>query len=70
MRFRSVPTTPHPRKDDELSGCHGGAVTVCGAAADREEVVMAIIDGSKLVRWLDVPDGPLASGEAACFTGT
>lgn len=36
---------------------------------DREELVMAMVDGSKLVKWLDVPDGPMASGEAAFVTG-
>jgi hypothetical protein len=30
---------------------------------------MAMVDGSKLVKWLDVPDGPMASGEAAFVTG-
>ncbi len=30
---------------------------------------MAMVDGSKLVKWLDVPDGPMARGEAAFVTG-
>ena len=40
-----------------------------GTLLDREELVMAMVDGSKLVKWLDVPDGPMASGEAAFVTG-
>lgn len=40
-----------------------------GTLLDREELVMARVDGSKLVKWLDVPDGPMASGEAAFVTG-
>jgi hypothetical protein len=27
-----------------------------GTLLDREELVMAMVDGSKLVKWLDVPD--------------
>ncbi len=30
---------------------------------------MAMVDDSKLVKWLDVPEGPMASGEAAFVTG-
>ncbi|MDT8429522.1 MAG: hypothetical protein RQ757_12240 [Pseudomonadales bacterium] len=40
-----------------------------GTLLDREELVMAMVDGSKLVKWLDVPDGPMASGKAAFVTG-
>ncbi|WP_434113360.1 hypothetical protein [Methylocaldum sp. GT1TLB] len=40
-----------------------------GTLLDREELVMAMVDGSKLVKWLDVPDGPMASGEAPFVTG-
>jgi len=40
-----------------------------GTLLDREELVMTMVDGSKLVKWLDVPDGPMASGEAAFVTG-
>ena len=40
-----------------------------GTLLDREELVMAMVDGSKLVKWLDVPDGPMASGAAAFVTG-
>ncbi len=40
-----------------------------GTLLDREELVMAMVDGTKLVKWLDVPDGPVASGEAAFVTG-
>lgn len=40
-----------------------------GTLLDREELVMAMVDGSKLVKWLDVPDGPMARGEAAFVTG-
>jgi 5S rRNA maturation endonuclease (ribonuclease M5) len=36
---------------------------------DREELVMAMAEGSKLVKWLDVPDGPVARGEAQFVTG-
>jgi hypothetical protein len=31
---------------------------------DRGELVMAMAQGSKLVKWLDVPDGPVATGQA------
>ncbi|MGX2030037.1 hypothetical protein [Methylocaldum gracile] len=40
-----------------------------GTLLDREELVMAMADGSKLVKWLDVPDGPMTSGEAPFVTG-
>jgi 5S rRNA maturation endonuclease (ribonuclease M5) len=40
-----------------------------GALLDREELVMAMAEGSKLVKWLDVPDGPVARGEAVFITG-
>jgi len=30
---------------------------------------MAMAEGSKLVKWLDVPDGPVARGEAVFMTG-
>ena len=36
---------------------------------DREELVMAMAEGSKLVKWLDVPDGPVANGAAQFVTG-
>jgi len=39
------------------------------ALLDREELVMAMAEGSKLVKWLDVPDGPVARGEAQFVTG-
>ena len=40
-----------------------------GALLDREERVMAMAEGSKRVKWLDVPDGPVARGEAVFITG-
>ncbi|WP_234305464.1 AAA family ATPase [Diaphorobacter sp. J5-51] len=33
------------------------------------ELVTAMADGSKLVKWLDVPDGPVAQGKAVFVTG-
>lgn len=36
---------------------------------DREEPVMAMLNGWKLVKWLDMPHGPMASGEAVFVTG-
>ena len=36
---------------------------------DREELVMAMAEGSKLVKWLDVPNGPVANGAAQFVTG-
>ncbi|MBK7898539.1 MAG: AAA family ATPase [Betaproteobacteria bacterium] len=33
------------------------------------ELVTAMADGSKLVKWLDVPDGPVAQGQAVFVTG-
>ncbi len=36
---------------------------------DRGELVMAMAEGSKLVKWLDVPDGPVARGDAQFVTG-
>ena len=38
------------------------------ALLDREELVMAMAEGSKLVKWLDVPDGPVANGAAQFVT--
>lgn len=40
-----------------------------GTLLDREELVMAMAQGSKLVKWLDVPGGPAASGQAVFVTG-
>jgi hypothetical protein len=40
-----------------------------GTLLDREELVMAMAQGSKLVKWLDVPGVPLASGQAVFVTG-
>lgn len=40
-----------------------------GTLLEREELVMGVADGSKRVKWLDVSDGPMASGEAAFVTG-
>lgn len=40
-----------------------------GALLDRGELVMAMAEGSKLVKWFDVPDGPVARGEAVFVTG-
>lgn len=40
-----------------------------GALLDRGELVMTMAEGSKLVKWLDVPDGPVARGEAVFMTG-
>lgn len=40
-----------------------------GTLLEREELVMAMAQGSKLVKWLDVPDGPVASGQAMFVTG-
>jgi hypothetical protein len=40
-----------------------------GTLLDREELVMAMAQGSKLVKWLDVPVGPVASGQAVFVTG-
>jgi hypothetical protein len=39
-----------------------------GTLLDREELVMAMAQGSKLVKWLDVPGGPVASGQAVFVT--
>lgn len=36
---------------------------------EREELVMAMAQGSKLVKWLDVPDGPVATGQAEFVVG-
>ena len=33
------------------------------------ELVTAMAEGSKLVKWLDVPDGPVAQGQAVFVTG-
>jgi len=35
----------------------------------RGELVTAMAEGSKLVKWLDVPDGPVAQGQAVFVTG-
>lgn len=40
-----------------------------GTLLDREEMVMAMAQGSKLVKWLDVPGGPVASGQAVFVAG-
>ena len=40
-----------------------------GMLLDREELAMAMADGSKLVKWLDVQDGPVARGEAVFIKG-
>ncbi len=40
-----------------------------GTLLDRGELVMAMAEGSKLVKWLDVPDGPVARGEAVFVIG-
>jgi hypothetical protein len=40
-----------------------------GTLLDREELVMAMAQGSKLVKWLDVPGGPVARGQAIFVTG-
>ena len=40
-----------------------------GLLLDREELVMAMARGSKLVKWLDVPGGPVGIGQAAFVTG-
>jgi len=40
-----------------------------GTLLDREELVMAMAQGSRLVKWLDVPGGPVASGQAVFVTG-
>lgn len=40
-----------------------------GTLLDREELVMAMAQGSKLVKWLDVPGGPVAIGQAVFVTG-
>lgn len=56
------------RKPSTLSASTASPSGV-GTLLDREELVMAMVDGSKLVKWLDVPDGPMASGEAAFVTG-
>lgn len=40
-----------------------------GTLLDREERLMAMADASKLVKWLNVSEGPMASGEAAFITG-
>ncbi len=40
-----------------------------GSLLDREELVKAMAQGSKLVKWLDVPGGPVASGQAVFVTG-
>lgn len=41
-----------------------------GTLLDREELVMAMAQGSKLVTWLDVPGGPVAIGQAVSSPGT
>jgi len=33
------------------------------------ELITAMAEGSKLVKWLDVPDGPVAQGQAVFVTG-
>ncbi|MCD9227410.1 AAA family ATPase [Ralstonia pseudosolanacearum] len=40
-----------------------------GTLLDRQELVMAMAEGSKLVKWLDVPEGPVARGEAVFVAG-
>jgi hypothetical protein len=40
-----------------------------GTLLDWEELVMAMAQGSKRVKWLDVPEGPVASGQAVFVTG-
>jgi len=40
-----------------------------GTLLHREELVMAMAQGSKLVKWLDEPGGPVASGQAVFVTG-
>lgn len=40
-----------------------------GTLLDREELVMAMAQGSKLVKWPDVPGGPVACGQALFVTG-
>jgi hypothetical protein len=40
-----------------------------GTLLDRGDLVMAMAQGSKLVKWLDVPGGPVASGQAVFVTG-
>lgn len=40
-----------------------------GTLLDTQEVVLAMADGSKLVKWLDVPDGPVAKGKGQFMPG-
>jgi len=40
-----------------------------GTLLEREELVMAMAQGSKLVKWLDVPGGPVAGGQAVFVIG-
>lgn len=40
-----------------------------GTLLSRQEVVLSMAEGSKLVKWLDVPDGPVARGDAHFVTG-
>lgn len=40
-----------------------------GTLLDREELVLAMAQGSKLVKWLDVLGGPVAIGQAVFVTG-
>lgn len=49
-------------------GKHRLAVWV-GALLDREKPAMAMAEGSKLVKWLDVQNGPVARGEAVFIAG-
>ncbi|CBJ41552.1 AAA family ATPase [Ralstonia solanacearum] len=40
-----------------------------GTLLDKQELVMSMAEGSKLVKWLDVPGGPVARGEAVFVAG-
>lgn len=40
-----------------------------GALLERAELVMAMAQGSTVVKWLDVPNGPVARGEAEFVVG-
>jgi hypothetical protein len=52
-----------------MSSASTACPTGSGTLLDREELVMAMAQGSKLVKWLDVPGGPVASGQAEFVTG-
>ena len=61
-RRHELPETFHAIGKHRLTGW-------VDALLAQGELVTAMAEGSKLVKWLDVPDGPVAQGQAVFVTG-